>query len=367
MNSRFASSLFVVAAVAISGTAADGGRIPIWQSTSIGSPGHYVVTRDIAAPGIVITIASTDVMLDLNGHTITATSPGGTGISVTSFGSSPDVIEVRNGRVRGGTYGVWHSPEVGLSKTRFRLDELDVVATGSFPVWISGAPVVEVLRCNVHDFPGTGAAIVVTPGTAGSFTGTIRDNTVTSVGGGGIQVTAMRGGAVRGNVVTNYGTTNSGDGILFNGSTGYLGGVLIAENTIQNGAPFSSVAINIGGACHRNSVLNNVIEGTLRGITVSSNGNRVSGNVIGNSTNDGIYLSGSDNTIQDNIVESGTSVGVEIVGANNLIARNTIEGFQGCGLYFGPCSSNNAYASNMLRNTAPAMCGSATDAGGNIQ
>jgi len=358
--------VFIILA-SVSFARADGGRIPIWESTWISVPGHYVVTRDIAGSGNVITIGSTDVVLDLNGHTITATSSSGVGIVVALYGSDPGVIEIRNGRLRGGIYSVWHSDDLLTSKTRIRLEGLDISTGGTLPVNIVGAPIVEIVRCSVHDIPGAASAIHVEAGFSGSFTGVIAENVVSAAVGGGIRLFGMRGGAVRNNVLTNFGTGGTGDGIGIDGNWTRLGGVLVAENTIQSGIAESSAAIRIGGQSHRNSVIRNVIESSSAGIIVYSNGNRIAGNVIGGTSTHGILLYGSDSTITENVVESGGYNGVSVVGANNLIDDNSIEGHGNCGLAFFPESTNNAYRGNMLRNNLfAAVCGQATDAGENI-
>lgn len=54
-----------------------------------------------------------------------------------------------------------------------------------------------------------------------------------------------------------------------------------------------------------------------------------------------------------------------MAGNHSLVEDNLVEGRGGCGLSFQ--GTGIAYRGNMLRNnTGGAVCGSATDAGGNI-
>lgn len=96
--------VFLLAALALlvplAASAADG-RIPIYQSTTISQPGSYYLTQDISGSGNVITIAAHGVTLDLDGHTITATSGDGVSASLWSH------LRITNGRIAGGSAGVY--------------------------------------------------------------------------------------------------------------------------------------------------------------------------------------------------------------------------------------------------------------------
>src|SRR5262245_40090047 len=98
-------ALFSTLASAAAATAplADEGRIPVFQSTTISSPGHYVVTRDIVATvGVAIAIQADNVVLDLNGHTIS--EPFAQPV-IFVIGTSNDVT-ILNGKTSGGTVGI---------------------------------------------------------------------------------------------------------------------------------------------------------------------------------------------------------------------------------------------------------------------
>jgi len=87
------------------------GRIPVWQyPTSISAPGKYIVTRDIVGGGgiPIITIASSDVDLDINGFTLDQTAAGGA--PVIEIIGDVDTLEIdviiRNGILVNGTFSI---------------------------------------------------------------------------------------------------------------------------------------------------------------------------------------------------------------------------------------------------------------------
>jgi hypothetical protein len=358
----------VLAAAALLTPAArpDGGRIPVWQPTVITTPGHYFVTRDITGTGNVIRILAPDVLFDLNGHTISATGTSAPAVSVVPPAAGQGVIEVRNGRLRGGSAAVWAIGDAGSGRITLRLEDLDISTAGWYSVYVEGLQVVDVIHNNIHDCPSGGSTLWLTSGgVQSSFTGVLERNVISNVGGAGILAYDMHGGAIRENVVTAYGTGGSGSGIGVSGSSESLGGVKIQGNSVRNGGSGSS-GVYIDPASHRNEVRDNVISGVHdSGIVVLSNGNRIAGNVIGATGAYGILVYGSDTLLEHNHLESGSGDGIYVGGANNLVDASFVEGHQGVGLRF--VGSNHAYRGNMLRNNVSgAVSGSATDAGGNI-
>ena len=82
------------------------------------------------------------------------------------------------------------------------------------------------------------------------------------------------------------------------------------------------------------------------GIVLNSQGNRIAYNVLKGNRSDGLSVGGG-------------------IGLDNLIEGNQIDSNTGCGIRFS--GADNAYRDNMLRgNAGGAVCGIATDAGGNI-
>jgi parallel beta-helix repeat protein len=335
----------------------------------ISAPGHYLVTRDItasSAPGDgVLRITSPDVVLDLNGHTITAS--GNAAIYIEPPLSTPGSIEIRNGQVRGGALGITHPNDIPGSTyaVRLRFERLDVSAQSFVALLVHGAPVVEVVSCAFRG-SGLGSAVQIHKGHLPRWTGLLRDNRVSDIGGDGIELTGMSGGLVRDNVVSNFGT--AGGAIMADGISLITSeGVRVQGNAIHAPNVSATTTGLMLNDTHRTLATDNVITANLdSGINVGGNGNVLTGNLVGGTTFDGVSVFGNGNTLTRNTVQSGSS-GVRISGANNLIDANTIEGHSGVGLTFVAGAVNNAYRGNMLRNnTGGAVSGTATDAGGNI-
>jgi hypothetical protein len=80
-------------------------RINITKCQTITKPGSYRLTTDLHATGTCLVIASDDVSLDLDGHTITGPgptqpAPGATEkVGVRSIVTDPVAVEIRNGAI----------------------------------------------------------------------------------------------------------------------------------------------------------------------------------------------------------------------------------------------------------------------------
>ncbi len=80
------------------------GRTPISTGpVTISNPGSYVLTANLSASGTVITIASDDVTLDLNGFTVTSSSIL---LGAITLSGTRDNVTIRNGSVVGGSAGI---------------------------------------------------------------------------------------------------------------------------------------------------------------------------------------------------------------------------------------------------------------------
>ena len=345
---------------------ADGGRTPVWTATTLSAPGHYYVTRDLTGPPPVLVISSPDVVLDLDGHTVTATSTSFAAIFVQPASGTRGTIEVRGGRVRGGSRNVWYSgPSGPASNVRVRLLDLDLSAAGESPLVLQSARSGEITRCRVHDSGAITPGIVVEALFQPSTMVTITDSVVSNVGGGGIRLDRVAAGAVRNTLVDRWSTAMDQPGISVEGAGTNAGGFLLEGNTLR-GANASAQGIVLQANAHRTAVRRNVVSGAIAaGLVAASSGNQVSHNVIGVTGAQGVSVTGSDNRLEANQVTSSSGNGVSVSGTGNHLEGNTIEGNGGWGLV---CSgATNAYRGNMLRNNGSgAVSGTGTDAGGNI-
>jgi len=301
---------------------ADAGRIPIYQPTTITQPGYYSLTRDISSSASpVISIQADNVTLDLNGYSVSNSSASATLIRIVPPSTN---VRIRNGWLSGGSLGIGYQDNSAL--TRVLIESVDIL-NSIFGIQINPAEHVEVLSSRIIAAPGSnGNGIVVqgffSGGTFQPWTGRFSDNTIVGVGGRGMDLDGLSGGAVRRNIVRNYGALAPGGGegiFIFPG-----GGNFVEENEISNGNA---------------------------GIFIGSDGNVVAGNIVKN-------IFGT---------TPAPKPGIGVSGARNLIERNQLEGNVGCGINF-PFALGNAYRNNMLRgNTGGAVCGAAnTDAGGNL-
>src|SRR5437764_964599 len=104
---RIKSYAVLFVALVVAGLlAADESRIPIYAPTTISAPRDYYLTRDInTSNGAAITIAASNVTLDLNGHILTG-NLGNTGVYNSASVSG---IHITNGRIQNFDTGIYVS------------------------------------------------------------------------------------------------------------------------------------------------------------------------------------------------------------------------------------------------------------------
>ena len=118
--------LFLVA-IGVATALADEGRVPIFQVTSISQPGTYVLTRNIGAMvGSAITIQASNVTLDLNGMTVTTSD---TFAPIIQIGDNFEGIHIRDGRLGGGSYGIFYGTGGGVSPSTIWIENVVISQT----------------------------------------------------------------------------------------------------------------------------------------------------------------------------------------------------------------------------------------------
>src|SRR5437773_10485625 len=336
MRRTIAIALVVVAAAGTS-LEADEGRISIFAQTIIVRPGYYILTRDIAASsGIVIGINSDGVTLDLNGHTISNLSTLSDDVVVYAGVRN---VTIRNGRISGGLGGISYASGAGV-RARIRLEELNVINTIQNGIYAYGVEDLEVRSCQITGNSAQAGGMYVAGGSS-SFSGRFINNTIETHGQFGMFLYGLLGGEVRGNRSA-WVTGPNGTGLELNGTPGTPhGGNLVEGNAIIGG---QYAGIYVGGDCDANVIVNNIIGGNGLGIQAASSGNRIA----------------------ENILSGNAGAGLSILGSRNLLEGNQVRDNHGCGLLFAAGATENAYRNNMVRGNDTALCGSATDAGGNI-
>src|SRR5262245_33302559 len=340
---RVLISMLLWPIVALGGAAANEGRIPISQPTTISQPGHYVLTRDLSVTaGTGITIHSDNVVLNLNGGSISSTSSD----AIVKIDDGFKDVTVSNGRLNGnGVAFAGVSYISTTSPTRIKLDSLEIVEVG-FGVNVQDAEYVEVLSCRISD----ALRAVLVMGYSGTLGGRFIGNSITGVTSSvpaslssGLEVYGLRGGEIRGNVVTGPGTLSS-IGILISSRPDFVapplasaGGCVVSDNTVS----FSAAGVNLSST----------------GIVLQSNHNLVARNIIKRGVHTGILSNGSGNLLAENVVSENEGDGINLSSlGRNFLDGNLSQGNAQCGI--DAPTSNNAYRNNMLRNNlGGAVCG----------
>ena len=338
---------FVVSA-GVTGIGGDEGRIPLFTVTTINQPGYYIVTRDIAsASSTTIIIQSSNVTVDLNGHTLSA--PAAANVIGLTGGANTGVT-IRNGRILNGARGVGGG---GVTPLSLRVEGVEIANSSDAGISIDGTAVsVDVIGCHIHNVASDG--IHVSNSTA-DFRGRFLDNTIEDVGGNGLNLFGLRGGEVRRNVVLNHGSSlPNAAGILLSGvASSEAGGNIVEDNTV-------------------NAVVGVNDEDGIR-IEPGSQNNLIVGNVVRRNGRFGIWSQASEARLERNLADhsggSGFEVGNGASGARNHLEANQAQANGGCGINFENLNTH-AYRNNIVRsNTGGGICNGAapnTDAGGNI-
>ena len=339
---------------------ADQARIPVAGPVLIDQPGHYVVTRDFSVPTLAfgVEIVAADVVLDLNGHTIT-----GLGTSHAVVVVSATKVTIRNGRIYGGGQAIFHASATG--RVRFRVENVEIKDSALTAIRSDATEHVEIVDCRI-DAPAAGSGIRV-EGDSGPFGGQISGNVVLGSPLAGITVHGLSGGEIRDSVVVDVSSVGSSAGLVLSADpTWNAGRNLVAGNTIHGSG---WLGISIDADTSNNVVRNNVVtDSGSTGIQVFSPGNSIVGNLVAGNAANGINVLGTHGRIVGNVVRNNGVTGIVCSGQFALVESNLAVGNANAGLSF--LGSNHVYRDNMLRgNDMLPVLGAAlaTDAGGNIQ
>lgn len=316
------------------------GRIPIPFTSPpttpivIGTPGHYILTRDLSptgpGPTIDISVAGVggDVDLDLNGF-VARGNAGQAVVRVTVVGGATSEVTIHDGALQDGANSIIVSGAArSVIVERIRSGNATGPAMQIFDVLNT------VIRdCVITDAGNTAVYVA-------NFAGV---NTQATIEGNLIRSTPL--GIVVGGTVTAAILNNRVElitGGIFGGGTGIsVGGLgcLISENTIRQ--------VSAPGAAGTNA----------HGIAVSGNGCKVFDNTITGATGNGIDVMSSGALVWKNVIRE-TAIGIRVVGDFNQIEGNVMAA-NGCGLVFLLGADQNVYRENMARGSTggPACAG----------
>jgi parallel beta-helix repeat protein len=271
--------------------------------TTIGQRGRYFIASDLSGcAGIVVTIAASDVKLELRDHTILGSQQGlqtdGV-ISVDGGGLVLSNVEIAGpGTVTGGMNGITfkdvHSSRVHNLVIVGNLNDGITINT-SIPITVSAAST----ETNHHD-------------------NEFLDNVVTGNRVNGITSTGGTNDEFRDNVVSG----NTNDGIsLTNGMNDEFRGNVVTGNLING--------ITVTGGMNNEFRDNAVTANLITGIELdSSSGNSViHNNLSANGAGDGLALSNATNSVvQRNTADSNANGIEQIGGSGNSFQDNTALG-----------------------------------------
>lgn len=239
-----ALTVLLTLAFAVCAAAADG-RIPIGSVPyTISAPGSYYLTASLTngASQTAITIGSSNVTLDLCGHTLRTTSTSYSNIASTGFSD----IRVSNGILLGGGYSVdIESVTAGF----ISIDGLSITGYNNTGITITGAsnyPAVQITNNRI----------------------TTNGGTLTTVG---LSMSKVWGGQVASNVIVGAGTAGNDLFLLNNASS-----LVIMDNAITYGASGMNF-LNVNGLrilrnnCSYNGGDGIILQGTCTNIDVEEN------------------------------------------------------------------------------------------------
>lgn len=287
-------------------------RIPIGAPTTISVSGTYVVTGDLVSNGPpTLNIASGDVAIDLNGHTLTQLNPMWNNVVVATNAH----VTIRNGHVVGGRFGIGPNSQAGPGGA-LRLDDLEIRDTSSFAVSAASSQVI-ITRCAIS---GTGAGITIAA-TGSDAQVRVSGNTLRA-GGMGVALQGDAQHVVRGAVIADNTISTTGSDATVQLGAG-TEGALVRRNTVFAGSIYGIWSGGGGGDVIEGNVVRG---GSTYGIYVSSNGARVAGNTVTRAGQNGIEIDGQSNSVESNLSAENGNTGINIAGTGNVHRNNSSRG-----------------------------------------
>ncbi len=287
-------------------------RIPIAAPTTISASGTYVVTRDIASNGPpTLNIASGDVVIDLNGHTLAQLNSGWINVLVATDAH----VTIRNGHVVGGMFGIGPNSQ-GSPGGALQLHDLEIRDTSSYAVSAATSQVI-ITGCAIS---GTGAGLFISANGSDAQV-RVTGNTIRA-GGMGVALQGDAQGVVRGAVIADNTISAPGSDATVVIGAG-AAGTLVRRNTIFAGSVYGIWSLGGGGDVIEGNVVRG---GSTYGIYVSSNGARVAGNTVTRAGQNGIEIDGQSSSVESNLSAENGNAGINIAGTGNVHRNNTSRG-----------------------------------------
>jgi parallel beta-helix repeat protein len=247
--------------------------LPAQAATSVSScpvtitaPGAYVVTKDLTCSGDAITIAASNVDLDLGGHTL---SGDGSGDGIHVQGASPVYnVSIHRGTVQRFADGIF----LGFFALNCTISSVTASQNTDIGIFLSHANGNTVLGNTISQTgAGNGTGISLDASNGNTVTGNTASGNYA-----GIDVSDNSTGNT---VSRNTATANRGQGIrLLFGATQNT----IQENTCSGNGTGISVGAFGNDGVNQNTIQNNTVSRNFLGILVEQNcsGNTLQGNTV---------------------------------------------------------------------------------------
>jgi hypothetical protein len=341
------------ASVAFADSAAAAGLTNISYSPyTISQPGSYIVVADLHTPQNVncITIATSDVTLDLNGHTLygAGTTAGSWGYGVFTENNN---ITVKNGMTRD-----FRSHGIFLDGFNYQVIQIRAYGNKIDGIWVTSAGLVKDNTVYKNGSAGiyAGPGCTVTGNSAyyngneGIKTGdgcTVIGNSVTY--NQGIGINAENGCTVTGNSASD----NGNSGIY----TGYSCSVI--SNSVYNN---NNDGINVNVCC---TVTGNSVSSNTRNGIMTSTGCTIIQNSVYSNDSSGIQVTNGCN-VNNNTSRTNSYAGIRATSSDNSISQNLVTYNTGYGLW---SAAGNYFEQNKLRgNGINELLGGSTKGSGDL-
>ena len=280
----------------------------------------YVLQNDVISDGQCFNINANNIVLDLNGHTVTYNNVSGDEVYGITTNWNRDGIRITNGTIRQGIGNGYQSDVIHpLQASNVEIDHLNIYYQGEnvTGIEINGGSYAH--DANVHDnmiYPNSNKRIDSVLGYASHY------------GGFSVIDVPATGGKI--SIKNNYieGKGFSGISFGYNGTTPPTGTVEINDNTVKMASPIrdgyaiaigSGIAANVGFEIARNTI----VQSSGRGILVAGDYNANSpGPGLGDVHDNSVDVREAEDT-GEYLNAPGTGVGIQLrFGAHDVKIYN---------------------------------------------
>jgi hypothetical protein len=219
---------------------------------AITQPGRYYVTRNLSSSGTAITVAASDVVVDLGGFTIDGQGSNGNGVY--DLGQSNTNVSVEHGTIRGFVFTVMLSATtyghisdvhvispngIGIETQVQGVLEDCEVSGGGAGAGVNLAPGSVMRRCYIHDLAGAGVSA--------HADSVVEDSVIDFAGTRGVSVPDGTGVTIRNNRFRANGPANNSDVVVTSGAATAIDNDINCTTSVSAIAPGQVVTSGASG------------------------------------------------------------------------------------------------------------------------